>query len=49
VLALPLVRERLAAAGYVPEGGTPARLARQMKSDDQQYQRLARELDIRSD
>ena len=49
VLTLPLVRERLLAAGYVPEGGSPARLARQMKNDDLQYQRLARELDIRSD
>ena len=49
VLSVPLVRERLLAAGYLPEGGPPVRLARQMRSDDVQYQRLARELDIRSD
>jgi tripartite-type tricarboxylate transporter receptor subunit TctC len=49
VLAVPLVRERLLAAGYEPEGGPPGRLARQMRDDDTRYQRLARELSIRSD
>jgi len=49
VLAMPDVRERMAAAGVEVTGGDAQRLADFVKQDDERYGRLARELSIRAD
>ena len=46
-LADPGIRERYAQAALEPVGGTPADLARLLRSDYDKYARLIRELDIR--
>ena len=46
-LAEPGIRERYAQAALEPVGGTPADLARLLRSDYDKYARLIRELDIR--
>lgn len=49
VLAMPDVRERLAAFGGVPAGGPPSRLAEVNRTDFERFGRVVRELNIRVD
>jgi tripartite-type tricarboxylate transporter receptor subunit TctC len=49
ILALPDIRERMAAMGAVPGGGDPARLASVVSEDYGRFGRLVKELNIQAE